>query len=674
MFRFVRFTVCAAALAASLSSCATTGGGENLQRRTDAAFDRVAPALVRIHVVEPDYYQGRESKGVGAGSGAIVTPEGHIVTNHHVAGKAVRLSVTLPNREEVPAVLIGTDPATDIAVIKLQPDTPTIFPTVDFGDSDAVEPGDSVLALGSPRGISQSVTRGIVSNTAMVMPSLYRGLTFELDGENVGELVRWFAHDAEIHPGNSGGPLVNLDGEIIGVNEISFGLGGAIPGNLAKQVADDIIAHGEVRRAWTGIILQPLLKDSGIKSGALVSSVLKDSPADRAGLKSGDVVLSFAGKPVDVRFFEDLPLANNVMANLAIDQPADVAFLRGGEKQSVQLTPEKRQLATLPEAEILEWGMTGRSLSAFTKLSLARDDQKGVVVTSTRPGGPVAKAKPSIQEDDVIVAVDGKPVGNIDDLRSITKEIVGDDPEDELVPTLVTFEREGESFLTVVKVGVDKLNTPDLEVGKAWLPMETQVLTVDLAEKLGIPGTRGVRVTRIFDDRPEGFPFELGDILTAIDGEEIPASQPHDAEVFETMVRAYRIGTETQFAVIRGGEEKTVAAKLLPSPRAAREMKRFRDLKFEFVVREATYDDRNKPALEGAKVDVIVDSSTEGGWAALGDLRTGDVLHEINGRPVASLADVEAAMKDIHENKPGHVVFRIRRGVQDAWLEMEPFW
>lgn len=673
MFRIVRSAVCAAMLAGVLASCATTGG-DDLQRRTDAAFDRVAPALVRIHVVEPDYYQGRESKGVGAGSGAIVTPEGHVVTNHHVAGKAVRLSVTLPNREEVPAILVGTDPATDIAVIKLQPETPTVFPTVSFGDSDAVKPGDPVLALGSPRGISQSVTRGIVSNTAMVMPSLYRGLTFELDGENVGELVRWFAHDAEIHPGNSGGPLVDLDGRIVGVNEISFGLGGAIPGNLAKKVSDDIIAHGEVTRAWTGIILQPLLKDSKLERGALVSSVLADSPAERAGIASGDVVLSFAGKPVDVRFFEDLPLANNVMANLAVGQAADVEVLRGAERKTVQLTPEKRQPATMPDGEVVEWGMTARDLSAFTKLSLARETQSGVVVTSTRPGGPIAKAKPAIQEDDVIVSVDGKPVKNMDDLRAATKGILGDDPEGELVPTLVGFERGGQSLLTVARIGIDKLNDPDLEVSKSWLPMETQVLTTDVAEKLGLAGTRGVRVTRVFDDKPEGFPIEAGDVLVAIDGEEIPASEPHDAEVFRTLLRAYRVGTEPELTVLRNGEKKAIKTKLLPSPRSAREMKRVRDLKFEFVVREATYDDRNDPKLEGAKVDVVVDSVTEGGWAALGDLRTGDVLHEINGRSIASLDDVEAAMKAVAEQKPARVVFRIRRGVQDAWLEMEPFW
>src|SRR5690606_30979192 len=172
------------------------------------AVGQVKPSLVRIAIVEPAYYGGREQNFVATGSGTIITPEGHIVTNHHVAGKAVRIMCTMPNREEIPARLVGTDPATDIAVIQLMPPTPRTFPYVEFGDSDALRAGDTVLALGSPLGLSQSVTMGIVSNPEMVMPSIFRIGMLELDGENVGELVRWIGHDAMIHGGNSGGPII----------------------------------------------------------------------------------------------------------------------------------------------------------------------------------------------------------------------------------------------------------------------------------------------------------------------------------------------------------------------------------------------------------------------------------------------------------------------------------
>ncbi len=657
-----------------LASCATTGSGrEALQEQTEYAVAQVAPSLVRIHVVEPDYYQGREVKFVASGSGAIITPEGHIVTNHHVAGKPVRLSVTLPNREEVPARLVGTDPATDIAVIQLMPDEPTVYPAVSFGDSDEIRAGDSVLALGSPRGISQSVTRGIVSNTAMVMPSLYRGLTFELDGENVGELVRWIAHDAEIHPGNSGGPLVNMRGEIVGVNEISFGLAGAIPGNLARKVAESLIENGEVSRAWTGLILQPRLRDSDHETGVLVSSVLEGTPAETAGLRSGDLLLSVGGTALDARFFEDLPLVNNTLADLPAGSDVAVAYMRGGETHSATLVPARREPASLPEQELRVWGMTARNLSTLTQLSLARDDKGGVLVTSTRPGGPAAKAKPAIERDDVIVRIGDTPVNSVGDLVAATKAVKPEE-EGDSVPVLVAFERREESLLTVVEVGIEKLNDPDLEVGKGWLPMETQVLTGDLASHLGHEGMKGVRVTRVYKDSPEGFPFEAGDIVTHIDGEQIPASQPHDSEMFRQLVRQYRVGASAEFTVVRDDATLTVETELLASPAEAREMKRWRDLQFEFVVRKATWQDRQNPKLEGANVEVVADSVTEGGWAALGDLRVGDVILEVHGTTIESVADVEDAMKAVRDERPDYVIVKIRRGVQDAWLEMEPLW
>ncbi len=160
------------------------------------------------------------------------------MTNHHVAGHAQRMFCTLWNREEIEAELIGTDPLTDISIIKLKPEKPREFTPASFGDSSIMRVGDDVLAMGSPMALSQSVTLGIISNTEMIMPRFFgpRG-QFKLDGEDVGALVRWFAHDAAIYGGNSGGPLVNLRGEIIGINEISFGLSGAIPGNLARQAA-----------------------------------------------------------------------------------------------------------------------------------------------------------------------------------------------------------------------------------------------------------------------------------------------------------------------------------------------------------------------------------------------------------------------------------------------------
>src|ERR1022692_3962336 len=155
------------------------------------------------------------------GSGAIISQDGYLITNHHVAGHAARIVCTLWNREEVEAELIGTDPLTDIAVLKLKPESPRQFVPARFGDSARLRVGDAVLAMGSPMALSQSVTLGIISNVEMIMPRMFGNQgRFQLDGEDVGSLIRWIAHDAAIYPGNSSGPLVNLRGEIVGINEI----------------------------------------------------------------------------------------------------------------------------------------------------------------------------------------------------------------------------------------------------------------------------------------------------------------------------------------------------------------------------------------------------------------------------------------------------------------------
>ncbi|HEV3485563.1 MAG TPA: trypsin-like peptidase domain-containing protein, partial [Vicinamibacterales bacterium] len=267
----------------------------------DRALARVAPSLVRIHVVAIDHQDGRELKRESAGSGTIISPDGHVLTNHHVAGKTRAIFCTLASREEVPADLVGTDPLSDIAILKLRPSRPRKFPAAQFGDPARLKVGDRVLALGSPLALSQSVTMGIVSNTEMIMPGMFWPFNrLTLDGEDVGSIVRWIGHDAPIFGGNSGGPLVNMDGEIVGVNEISMGLAGAIPADLAREVAEAIIKHGRVRRSWIGLEVQPLLKSATTDRGALVGGTIEGSPAEKAGFESGDILLKLGGRDVTV--------------------------------------------------------------------------------------------------------------------------------------------------------------------------------------------------------------------------------------------------------------------------------------------------------------------------------------------------------------------------------------
>ena len=257
-------------------------GQENQRKAIDDAIAKVKPALVQIHVVAQNFYDGREQKFEAFGSGVIVSPDGLVVTNHHVAGHTARIFCILSDKRKILAELVGTDPLSDISVLRLPTENKEQFPFVSFGDSDKLEVGDTVLAMGSPVSISQSVTQGIVSNIAMTMPLMYKkyGIKLRMDGEDVGSLVRWIGHDAVIYPGNSGGPLVNLKGEVVGINEIGIGLGGAIPSNIAKEVYDSIVKDGKMERAWIGLEFQPLLKSQADNKGVLVSGTIEDSPGN----------------------------------------------------------------------------------------------------------------------------------------------------------------------------------------------------------------------------------------------------------------------------------------------------------------------------------------------------------------------------------------------------------
>lgn len=642
----------------------------------ESAQTRVSRALVRIHVVEARYDDGRSLKNEASGSGAIISPDGYIVTNHHVAGDAVRLFVTMPTREEIPAELIGTDPMADIAVIRLQPDKPRKFEYAEFGDSDKLQVGDTVLAMGSPLSLSQSVTRGIVSNTEMIMPAMFAGSAFELDGENVGSIVRWIGHDAAIFPGNSGGPLVNLQGKIIGINEISMGLSGAIPGNLAREIANKLITNEkhEVERAFLGLMLQPVFKHDRDIKGAVVSDVVEGSPASKAGVKTGDLLKMVGAHAVDVHFAEEMPPLNLYIAELPIGKPVELTLERDGKTLVKSLTPQKRERAQPRQREYKQWAMTGRNLSIWTAIEMKRKDKNGVLVTSVGGGGPAGQAKPAMQTGDIILKVNDQPVRSMSDLTSITAALTKG--KDEPVSALVSFARQGEEMMTVVRIGVSDLNDPGREVRKAWIPVDTQVLTRDLIEQLNLKATGGVRVTQVYDDdtTQTGGPLKVGDIILTLDGEPIPASEPHDVEVFPSLLRQYPIGTEVTLGVLRNGKTFEMKMKLPARPPQPREMPRYQDHDFDFTVRDVAYLDRMLARWKDQPTGLLVETVEDGGWAALGRLQPGDLLMEVDGQPVSSVTQIKDVMDKLKADKKSSVIFKVRRGVYNMFLEIEPLW
>lgn len=669
MYLFVFLCACHAAFTEDLS-----GIPEPMRSSVEQAIAKVKPALVRILVVSADYQGGREVKYESAGSGVIITKEGHVITNHHVAGSATRLKCTLANKEELEAELVGKDPLTDIAVIKLLPDTPREFPTASFGDSSQVRVGDTVLAMGSPMALSQSVTLGVVSNIELVIPEfLSRWGKVEQDGEDVGSLVRWIAHDAAIFGGNSGGPLVTLSGEIIGINEISIGLGGAIPGNLAQKVAEQLIAQGKVSRAWLGVLLQPRLKSLSVNRGVLVSGVLEGSPAESAGFQSGDILIRLAGQEVDVQYIEQMPGFNQMAADLPIGQPAEAVVLRDGKEVTLTVTPVEREKAAPQQHEFKEWGITARNISTIMAKEMKRPTQDGVLVTSIRPGGPAGEAKPQIEPRDVLVEVNGKPIRNVAELRAATNEILAGKTEP--TPVLVGFDRQTERYLTVVKVGIKEIEDPGLEVKKAWLPVKTQVLTRDLAAQMGKPDLTGFRITQVFkNSTAEKAGLKVGDCILAVDGEKLTASAPEDYDDLPQLIRQYREGDTAELTILRGEETLKIPVVLVRAPLLAREMKRYRDRNFEMTVRDITFFDRADRQWAEEQQGVLVEEVQSGGWAAVGLVQTGDLILEIEGEKITDVETVRQVLERLAAAKPKSVVFKVLRGIYTMFLEVQPRW
>jgi len=669
----------AAGLAAWLAAGAVAGPGAptgSTDRAVQRAVERMYRSLVRLMVVAESPASGRLEKQLGSGSGVIISEEGHIITNHHVAGRASRLLCRLYDGEELDGWLVAADALTDIAVVQL--DLSRRKPrqklhAARFGDSDRLRLGDVVLAMGCPAGVSQSVTRGIVSNTQLMLPSFAGGEVRE-EGEAVGSVVRWIGHDAVIFPGNSGGPLVNLQGEIVGINEIAFGsLGGAIPANLAREVARQLIAAGRVERSWTGIEGQPRPKNLAADRGVLVSGVLPDSPAAEAGLRPGDVLLEYDGVAVNAALPEDVPLFNRLLLSTPVGRRVALRVWRQGQPLQLTLTTRPRGRAQGEDTEFREWGFVARDLTRLAALELRRPDTNGVQVVSVGLAGPAADAKPPLANGDVLVEVGGRRLGGVADLRAFTEQTLRDASERRAV--LVKFDRDKVRYLTVVRIGKDP-KRPEVELSrKAGLSAELQALSAELAEALGLKGQQGALVTLVYPGyAAERAGLRQGDVLVKLDGEPVRCQRPEDVEDVYGQVRRYRIGRQIECEVLRDGQSHTLTLTLEEDLRTAEDRQRYQDDVFDLTLERLTALDRihrDLPAdLQGVK---IVQVET-GGWAHLARVRGNDILLAIDGEPTPDVPTAERLLKRAAAARARSVLFFIRRGIHTLFAEVEPAW
>ena len=363
----------------------------------------------------------------GLGSGVIVSPDGYILTNNHVVDSATDVKVTLPDRREFKARVVGTDPKTDVALLKIDASD---LPAITIANSSKIQVGDGVLAIGNPYGVGQTVTMGIVSATGRA----------NLGIEDYEDFIQT---DASINPGNSGGALVNDRGELIGINTAILapgsggnqGIGFAVPVNLARQVMDEIVTHGRVMRSYIGVTVQEvtpaIAKAIGLKGpqGALVSEVKPGSPAEKAGLHSGDVILDINGTPID-----ESNQLRMIVSMMNPEQTVKLKVFRDGQTRDmttrISEMPEQRTERASREnggggSKSALDGVSVDDLDAQTAHQLGLPaGTRGAVVTDVDPASPAAAS--GLKQGDVIQEVNRQPVANAQDFSRALHKSNGD--------------------------------------------------------------------------------------------------------------------------------------------------------------------------------------------------------------------------------------------------------
>ena len=371
----------------------------NIRAERVRMLDRISPLFEEFF---GDFYkkQPSEQRERSLGSGFILSEDGYILTNEHVVSGAEQIKVRLTDQRVFPGKVVGGDPKTDVAVIKIEAEEP--LPVAVLGDSDRLKVGQWALAIGNPFGLDSTLTVGVISATGRTDVGIE-------DYENFVQT------DASINPGNSGGPLLNIYGEVVGVNTAIVasgqGIGFAIPINLARLIADQLIASGEVTRGWLGVSLQPLdaaLAESfGLDrvTGALVTRVLADTPAEKAGLQRGDVLLSFDGKPV--RSVKELQL---LVASSPLGKALPVEVLREGTRLTLSVVIVARDETAQPVKPDLDEGVVPWLGMRF------EETEQGVRITEVALDSVAAKA--GVQPGDLVMAINRQAIKNLADVRT----------------------------------------------------------------------------------------------------------------------------------------------------------------------------------------------------------------------------------------------------------------
>jgi serine protease Do len=399
-----------------------TRSEQDFRKIINVAKARVFPAVVFIRCVQQSYESGVRSNEEVSGSGVVISAEGEVLTNWHVVDKAVEVRCLLFNGQAYEAKVLGTDKDIDLALLKLgrplgdgqsTPPAATSFPYARMGNSEILEEGDFVMAMGAPWGMSRSVSLGIISCTKRYLP-------------DTSEYSIWLQTDAAISPGNSGGPLVNSLGEVVGINTrgvMSGGdLGFAVPSSTIVPIVDQLRKNGKVDWSWSGLQLQPL-KDFNRNvyfdgtQGVIIAETDPDSPARQAGLQSRDRILRVDGKPVAAMTDEDLPEVRRVFGLLPRSKPVTLEVLRGTQPVTLSLTPREKGVVEGEALALSRWDCTAKVINQFDNPDLYFHRKQGVFVFGLKYPGNAQSA--GLQSEDILLKVDDTAVSTLEELRKV---------------------------------------------------------------------------------------------------------------------------------------------------------------------------------------------------------------------------------------------------------------
>ncbi len=648
------------------------------QSKMQAARDAVLPYVVSIFVVREDAVQGRAELRVSSGSGTIISRDGHVATNAHVTEHGKRFRVVLADKRELSATLVGEDALSDIAVLKIRDVPAAGFPFAKFARANTLQAGDVVMAMGAPWGMAHSVSQGVVNNPERLLLALFQDeADYEQQlGQNqpTARFYAWIQHDASISPGNSGGPLVDLSGEVVGINTRGNAMGGdmafAIPAPVASQIVASLIKTGTVPRSFFGFGVRSL-KRSGFDRGVLVSSVIRESPAAVAGLEPGDRIIAIDGQPITVAEPEQVPPFLRALTERSIGDTMQVEVLRGSAKRVAKLVSITYPPDLGDDLEIKAWGATFTELTPGIARTRYLSRDAGLLVTGVLPGKRAATAHPPFQVGDVVHAIDGKAVGNEQDLAGFDLDNGG-----AVARRVVELERNGQQLISVLDAKPARADDKKLrELPKAWVGLDTQPITATTSAMIAGPAAGGYRITRVYDDSPAAKAgLRIGDVITTLGGENVPVSGDEGDETLQQRIREALLDESLAFGIWRdrAARDVQVTPVVAPAPMSSLSSRTIEWL--DVGVRNIGFYDRVSRRIARDGQGVVVENVASGGLAGLAHLASGDVVLRVNGEPVSDVDGFER-LTDRKTRTPGAPLsFLVLRGSRTRLLYLDAEW